>query len=183
METRARRAVFNMWRSLNPPPMRVSTPFYHSILQAAEQTGFVLLKLLPPIQTRQVFAMLLQRFFNVFPFWVLFFCTAASLPWGSQHLFIIDAVKELRKNKFPILSILNSVIKSQKSEVISQVKLYCLLFTASWFLVADHWLLITGHWLLITDYWLLVTDYWLLITDYWSLITDYWLLVTDYCSQ
>ena len=52
-------------------------------------------------------------------------------------------------NKFPILSILKSVFKSQKTEIINQFKLYYLLFTV---------------------YCLLFTDYWLLITDYWSLL-------------
>ena len=59
--------------------------------------------------------------------------------------------KELRKNKFPILSLDPLVLMRQKSEVISKIKLYCLLFTV-------YWLLITVYCLLITDYWLLVTD-------------------------
>ena len=41
----------------------------------------------------------------------------------------IWALKERGKNKFPILSILEPILEYQKSEVISQVKLYCLLFT------------------------------------------------------
>ena len=54
------------------------------------------------------------------------------------------------KNKFPILSLDASLLMRQKSELISQVKLY---------------------YLLVTVYCLLVTVYCLLITDYWSLIT------------
>ena len=69
--------------------------------------------------------------------------TDDCLPTQMGKLFL---PKERRKNKFPILSILKSVLIRQKSELINQVKLYYLL--------------------LFTDYWLLVTDYWLLITDY-----------------
>ena len=55
-------------------------------------------------------------------------------------------------NKFPILSILEPILEHQKTEIINQVKHYCLLFTVDC-------LLITVYWLLITDYWLLITDY------------------------
>ena len=38
----------------------------------------------------------------------------------------------------------------QKSKVISQVKLYCLLISAFWLLVTAFWLLVTAFWLLVT---------------------------------
>ena len=38
----------------------------------------------------------------------------------------------------------------QKTEIINQVKPYCLLVPASWFLAADHCLLISAFWLLVT---------------------------------
>ena len=73
-----------------------------------------------------------------------------ALTVFAQLLPKLLLLKERRINKFPIFSLDASLLMRQKSELISQVKLY---------------------YLLVTVYCLLVTVYCLLITDYWSLIT------------